>query len=112
MSAHRGKADLALRPARMSGNDLYASGAMASQSSICHGAKAQLIGDNLLRERPCRPPLNPDVADNPDARRRGKITGPGYSQTLRAHVKDTASYRSFGHAAERLPNKRIVPTSF
>jgi hypothetical protein len=54
MSAHRDKADLALRPARTSGNDLYASGATASQSSICQGAKAKLIGDNLLRERPCR----------------------------------------------------------
>ena len=26
----------------------------ASRSSICQGAKAQLIDDNLLRERPCR----------------------------------------------------------
>src|SRR5450631_4538864 len=42
MSAHRGKADLALRAARMSGNDLHASGATASRSSICQGAKAKL----------------------------------------------------------------------
>ena len=74
MSAHRDKADLALRPARMSGNGLYASGAMASQSSICQGATAKLIGDNLLRERPCRSRRlirTSPIFPTPDARGRG-----------------------------------------
>ena len=63
MSAHRGKADLALRP-RASPAMTYTSGAKASWSSICQESKAKVVDRQPIAIKLMqKPPLNPDVAD-------------------------------------------------
>jgi hypothetical protein len=62
MSAHRGKADLAICARVREGP--YASGATASRSSIRQGAQPKLIDEQPVARKPMqKPPLDPDVAD-------------------------------------------------